>query len=137
MLAKRRFEVPAYQRALSFCRLPLLFPKNLASQSFLGSLINVSKAAFRSARLSAGTILLPLLCGGSARSLDFRMSLWYNENMTYKIYDENLPHDRYEVTEVLQNSNGTKIVLEGLSHIVTVNFGFVEALCICDEGRRI
>ncbi len=57
--------------------------------------------------------------------------------MTYKIYDENIPHDRYEVAEVLQNSDGTKILLEGLSHIVTVNFGFVEALCICDEGRRI
>ncbi len=57
--------------------------------------------------------------------------------MPYKIYDENLPHDRYEVGEVLQNSDGTKIVLEGLSHIVTVSFGFVEALCVYDEGRRI
>ena len=75
--------------------------------------------------------------GAISALLDFRMGLWYNENMTYKIYDENLPHDRYEVAEVLQNSDGTKIVLEGLSHIVTVNFGFVEALCICDEGRRI
>lgn len=55
----------------------------------------------------------------------------------YKIYDESLPHDRYEVTKVVRNSDGTKIVLEGLSHILTVKFGFVEALCICDEGRRI
>ncbi len=56
---------------------------------------------------------------------------------TYKVYSEDIPNDRYEVSEVVQNSDGTKIVLEGLSHIVTVNFGFVEALCICDEGRRI
>lgn len=55
----------------------------------------------------------------------------------YKIYKEDLPHDRYEVAEVLQNSDGTKIVLEGFSHVVTVSFGFVEALCRCDEGRRI
>ena len=36
--AKRRFEAVAFWQPLSFCRLPLLFPKNLSSKSFSGTL---------------------------------------------------------------------------------------------------
>ncbi len=66
---RRILQALAIRQGLCFLRRLLLFPKNLASQSFLGSLINVSKAAFRSARLSAGTILLPLAAPFPKKSL--------------------------------------------------------------------
>lgn len=48
-----------------------------------------------------------------------------------------IPKDKYEVSEVTQNSEGTKILLGGLQNDVLVDFGFVDSLRITDEGRRI
>ena len=91
---RRILQALAIRQGLCFLRRLLLFPKNLASQSFLGSLINVSKAAFRSARLSAGTILLPLLCGGSARRTPPRLIFVW----VYVIIK--IRHTRYLVREI-------------------------------------
>lgn len=43
----------------------------------------------------------------------------------------------YEVIEVVQNAKGTKIQLESETHTIIVMFEFVDAIRICDEGRRI
>ena len=48
-----------------------------------------------------------------------------------------LPDDCYEVVSVVQDENGTTISLAGERHSAKISFGSVEALCICDEGRRI
>ncbi|MCD8308354.1 MAG: hypothetical protein LUD19_00765 [Clostridia bacterium] len=56
---------------------------------------------------------------------------------SYAVYDNSIPCDNYEVTSVTQNGDGTEIVLCGKEHTVKISFGFVECLCICDEGRRI
>ncbi|MCD8373437.1 MAG: hypothetical protein LUD27_09095 [Clostridia bacterium] len=60
-----------------------------------------------------------------------------NQNGSYAVYDKSIPDDNYEVTSVIQNSDGTQITLQGKENTVTVSFGCVECLCVCDEGRRI
>ena len=48
-----------------------------------------------------------------------------------------VPDDRYEVVSVVRDEDGTAILLGGERYSVKIYFGFVEVLCICDEGRRI
>ncbi len=48
-----------------------------------------------------------------------------------------VPDDCYEVTSVVRDGDGTRILLTGERCVLMVEFGFVEALRICDEGRRI
>ncbi len=55
----------------------------------------------------------------------------------YIVFDEKIPKDRYEVTSVIQNFDGTLITLEGKEHNINVTFGSVQCLCVCDEGVRI
>lgn len=53
-------------------------------------------------------------------------------------YDINIiPKDLYEVTSVIQDCNGTVIELEGEHFRMRIKFGFVDAIRVCDEGRRI
>lgn len=51
--------------------------------------------------------------------------------------DIDIPKGVYEVTEVIQNSEGTKIQLESETNKLTIFFEFADAIRICDEGRRI
>ena len=56
----------------------------------------------------------------------------------WSVYAEGtIPVGQYEVLEVLQNSEGTMIILESERNKVIIKFDFVDALRICDEGRRI
>lgn len=48
-----------------------------------------------------------------------------------------VPKDLYEVTSIIQDNNGTVINLEGNQFRMKIKFGFVDALRVCDEGRRI
>lgn len=45
--------------------------------------------------------------------------------------------DCYEVIEIIQNSDGTRIKLDGEKHHIEIEFGFVDSLRTTDEGRRI
>lgn len=60
-----------------------------------------------------------------------------NESGRYVVLDKKIPKDNYEVTSIIQNSDGTAIALEGKKHNITVAFGSVQCLCVCDEGARI
>lgn len=60
-----------------------------------------------------------------------------NKYGKYSVYDENIPQDNYEVTSIIQDKDGTKITLTGRYYSVSIVFGFVNCLCICDEGARI
>lgn len=51
--------------------------------------------------------------------------------------ESDTPKGIYEVTEVLQNAEGTKIQLESDTYRVIIIFEFADAIRICDEGRRI
>jgi len=51
--------------------------------------------------------------------------------------EDEIPFDNYEVSEVVQNAEGTKIVLCGSANILTVKFVWTDSLRITDEGRRI
>lgn len=55
----------------------------------------------------------------------------------YEYDDSNIPIDTYEVSEIVQNSEGTIIKLVGKENNIDVIFGFVDSLRITDEGRRI
>lgn len=48
-----------------------------------------------------------------------------------------MPTGVYEVIKVLQDCSGTEIVIESEEHRVVIKFGFVDALRVSDEGRRI
>ncbi len=49
-----------------------------------------------------------------------------------------LPNGRYEVVKILQDANGTFIKLESEEeNKIIIKFNFVDALRVCDEGRRI
>lgn len=53
-------------------------------------------------------------------------------------YKENdIPKGIYEVVQVLQDAEGTKIQLESNGCKVIIIFEFADAIRICDEGRRI
>lgn len=53
-------------------------------------------------------------------------------------YDKvNIPMGLYEVVEIIQNSNGTKIELQSEDYKVIICFDFADSLRISDEGRRI
>lgn len=56
---------------------------------------------------------------------------WHEYNQT------DVPIDTYEVSEVIQNSEGTVIKLMGEKNNMDITFGFVDSLRITDEGRRI
>ncbi|WYJ99804.1 hypothetical protein A5821_000881 [Enterococcus sp. 7F3_DIV0205] len=56
---------------------------------------------------------------------------WREYNQT------DVPKDTYEVSEVVQNSEGTVIKLMGEKNNMNITFGFVDSLRITDEGRRI
>lgn len=56
----------------------------------------------------------------------------------WRVYnDSGIPEGHYEVLEILQNKNGTNIILESEKSKVLLKFGFIDALRVCDEGRRI
>ncbi|MBO0466622.1 hypothetical protein JZO73_03640 [Enterococcus plantarum] len=55
----------------------------------------------------------------------------------YEYDDSNIPIDTYEVSEIVQNLEGTIIKLVGKENNIDVIFGFVDSLRITDEGRRI
>ena len=60
--------------------------------------------------------------------------------MTEKFNEYNLekiPKDKYELIRTVQDCEGTVIILEGYKYKLNIKFGFVDALRICDEGRRI
>ncbi len=48
-----------------------------------------------------------------------------------------IPSGKYEVIKILQDCNGTIINLDSKERQLIVKFNFVDALRICDEGRRI
>ncbi|WP_429954937.1 hypothetical protein [Enterococcus sp. AZ192] len=56
---------------------------------------------------------------------------WHEYNQS------DVPIDNYEVSEVVQNSEGTVIKLIGEKNNMNITFGFVDSLRITDEGRRI
>ncbi len=57
--------------------------------------------------------------------------------MKIKNYNNDIPHDHYEVTSIVQNKNGTLITLEGKNNKLTIHFGSIGCICISDEGCRI
>lgn len=50
---------------------------------------------------------------------------------------EKIPIGKYEVIEIIQNSNGTEIDMESEEHKMIIKFEFADALRVSDEGRRI
>ncbi len=77
---------------------------------------------------------LPAGLGGAERALGASME--EKKEARYTPF-EGIPADRYELTSVVRNDDGTVIELEGETYRLTLSFGFTEALCVCDEGRRI
>ena len=56
----------------------------------------------------------------------------------WKNYEKSsVPNDNYEVFEVTVNSEGTKIILNGVKNTVSIKFCTVDSLRVSDEGRRI
>lgn len=54
------------------------------------------------------------------------------------IYKEDfIPLDNYEVLEIVQNVEGTKITMGGNSNDLIIKFSFIDSLRVSDEGRRL
>ncbi len=52
-------------------------------------------------------------------------------------FSDVIPRGKYEVVKISQDCNGTIIELASGNNLLTINFNFVDALRVCDEGRRI
>lgn len=50
---------------------------------------------------------------------------------------ENLPYDQYEIISIVQDKDGTNILLSGLKYNLDVHFGSIGCMCVSDEGCRI
>jgi hypothetical protein len=50
---------------------------------------------------------------------------------------EKIPIGKYELLKVTQDIDGTVVMLESKENFLIIKFDFVDALRICDEGRRI
>ncbi len=50
---------------------------------------------------------------------------------------ENIPNDQYEIISIVQDKNGTKILLLGLKYNLEIHFGSIGCMCVSDEGCRI
>lgn len=51
--------------------------------------------------------------------------------------DDIIPVDKYGVTSIVQNCEGTKIMLEGVKWSLQIQFWGIDSLRVTDEGKRI